>query len=77
MAENVRSQGRPVIYYVHPREIDPDHPRLRMPLHRKFKSYVNLGTTETKINRIVSEFPMVTFREYIERYAESMEHCYV
>jgi hypothetical protein len=77
MAQKVRSEARPVIYYVHPREINPDHPRLRMPLHRRFKSYVNLRTTETKITGIVSEFPMLTFQEYIERYGESMEQCYV
>ncbi|MEI9973825.1 MAG: XrtA system polysaccharide deacetylase [Ignavibacteriota bacterium] len=73
MAQKVRSEARPVVYYVHPREINPEHPRLRMPLHRRFKSYVNLKTTEPKVAGILSEFPMVTFQEYIERYGDSME----
>jgi polysaccharide deacetylase family protein (PEP-CTERM system associated) len=77
MAEKVRAEARPVIYYVHPREINPDHPRISMPPHRRFKSYVNLRSTEGKINHIVAEFPMVTFGEYIERYGQSMETCYV
>ncbi len=73
MSNKVRAEARPVIYYVHPREINPDHPRLRMPLHRRFKSYVNLRTTERKLAGIFSEFPMVTFQEYIDRYGDSME----
>jgi len=76
MARRVQAEGRPVIYYVHPREIDPDHPRLKMPLHRRFKSYVNLRTTERKIEQIVSEFPMVTFSEFIQRHGSSLEQAY-
>jgi polysaccharide deacetylase family protein (PEP-CTERM system associated) len=65
MARRVAAEGRPVIFYVHPREIDPAHPRLPMPLHRRFKSYVGLQTTERKIRRLIDTFPMVTFREYL------------
>jgi hypothetical protein len=65
MARRVAAEGRPVIFYVHPREIDPAHPRLPMPLHRRFKSYVGLQTTERKIRRLIETFPMVTFREYL------------
>ncbi|HLK62887.1 MAG TPA: polysaccharide deacetylase family protein [Bryobacteraceae bacterium] len=77
MAHKVRAEARPVIYYVHPREINPDHPRLRMPLHRRFKSYVNLRTTEPKVAGILSEFPMITFQEYIKRYGDSLEQSNV
>jgi polysaccharide deacetylase family protein (PEP-CTERM system associated) len=66
MTRRVLNQGRPVIFYVHPREIDPDHPRLAMGWKRSFKSYVNLSTTEGKIRRLVSDFPMITFREFLE-----------
>jgi len=68
-AEQVIASGRPVIFYVHPREIDPDHPRLKMSLGRRFRSYVNLRSTEQKIVNIASEFPLTTFREFIERRA--------
>ena len=77
MARAVQAEGRPVIYYIHPREIDPHHPRLKMPLHRRFKSYVNLDTTEYKIARIVSEFPMVTFSEFIQRHGNTLEQRHV
>jgi hypothetical protein len=59
------SDGRPVVFYIHPREIDPGHPRLPMTIDRRFKSYVNLGTTKEKIHRILSEFPLTTFQEFL------------
>jgi len=65
MTRRVLHQGRPVIFYVHPREIDVQSPRLAMGLKRGFKSYVNVSTTEPKIRRVLSDFEMVTFREFL------------
>jgi len=61
----VLAEGRPVVFYIHPREIDPSHPRIPMPLLRRFKSYVNLRTTEAKLRRILAEFPVTTFRDFM------------
>jgi polysaccharide deacetylase family protein (PEP-CTERM system associated) len=65
MAMAVDKESRPVVFYVHPREIDPHHPRLPMPLARAFKSYVNLKSTEGKIRRILSDFRVSTFRHFM------------
>lgn len=65
MAQRVLAEGRPVIFYVHPREIDLNQPRLAMSLVRRFKCYVNLKTTEGKIKALVSDFPMSTFMDWI------------
>jgi hypothetical protein len=65
MGRRVLDEGRPVIFYVHPREIDPHHPRLPMPALRRFKSYVGLRTTEPKVRRILDDFPVATFGEYL------------
>lgn len=61
MARRVQSEGRPVIFYVHPREIDPSHPRLAMSRFRAFKSYVNLRSTRTKMRSLLAEFEFATF----------------
>jgi len=45
----LHKQGQPLIVYVHPREIDPDHPRLPLVPWRKFKCYTNLHTTMPKL----------------------------
>ncbi len=34
---------------------------------RRFKSYVNLRTTERKLDRILSEFPVTTFRALLKQ----------
>jgi hypothetical protein len=65
MGHEVLREGRPVIfYYVHPWEVDPDHPRLPMGLMRRFKCYVNLRTTQTKIQHLISEFNVATFEAF-------------
>jgi hypothetical protein len=75
MSHSVLGQGRPVIFYVHPREIDPDHPRLPMGMSRRFKTYINLRTTEAKIRSILAEFPVTTFRDYINDNRARLEVC--
>jgi hypothetical protein len=55
-----------VVFYVHPREIDPGHPRLEMGILRRFKSYVNLRTTEAKILRLLGDFEMTTFEQFLK-----------
>lgn len=66
MARKVLAEGRPVIYYVHPRDIDPEQPRLAMNPIRRFMCYVNLSTTEGKIRRIVDAFELITFEQFIK-----------
>jgi peptidoglycan-N-acetylglucosamine deacetylase len=61
MANDVLRQGRPVIFYVHPREIDLAQPRLPMNPWRRFKSYVNLTTTEGKLRTLLATFEFSTF----------------
>jgi hypothetical protein len=71
MARRVLDEQRPVFFYVHPREIDPSHPRLRMGPWRRFKSYVNLTSTEPKIHGLLNEFPMTTFRQQMDAHFPS------
>jgi polysaccharide deacetylase family protein (PEP-CTERM system associated) len=66
MALKVLREGRPVVLYVHPREIDPAHPRLPMGLKRRWMSYVNLGTTEGKIRGLISRFEFTTFDRFLD-----------
>src|SRR5579871_6241226 len=66
----VAAEGRPVVFYIHPREIDPEHPRLPMSRARAFKSYVNLKGTESKLRRILHDFPVTTFQQVINSLPE-------
>jgi polysaccharide deacetylase family protein (PEP-CTERM system associated) len=72
MALRVLHENRPVVFYVHPREINPHHQRLPMNLKRRFKSYVNLKTTEPKIRSIFQDFQVTTFRQFISEYSAQL-----
>jgi polysaccharide deacetylase family protein (PEP-CTERM system associated) len=65
MVRKVLAEGRPAIFYVHPREIDPDHPHLKMGWGRRFRSYVNLKSTEPKLRRITRDFELTTFSAFL------------
>ncbi|MGB7552863.1 MAG: XrtA system polysaccharide deacetylase [Candidatus Korobacteraceae bacterium] len=70
MALQVLAEARPVVFYIHPREIDPEHPRLPMSRARRFKSYVNLESTEVKLRRILHDFPVTTFKNVLSNYPQ-------
>jgi uncharacterized protein DUF3473 len=70
MALEVLAEGRPVVFYIHPREIDPSHPRLPMSRKRQFKSYINLETTEVKVRRVLRDFPVSTFKNVLSTYPQ-------
>ncbi|MDP6633262.1 MAG: polysaccharide deacetylase family protein, partial [Phycisphaerae bacterium] len=59
----LRATGQPMIVYAHPREIDPDHPRLPLGFRRRFKCYVNLRTTMPKLEWLCQEHSFRTLRE--------------
>jgi polysaccharide deacetylase family protein (PEP-CTERM system associated) len=65
MSRRVLANGAPVMFYIHPREVDPDHPRLPMPYRRRFQCYVNLHTTERKIRNIIRDFPVTTCSDFL------------
>jgi polysaccharide deacetylase family protein (PEP-CTERM system associated) len=65
MSRRQLASGAPLIFYIHPREIDVHHPRIPMSLGRRFKSYVNLSQTEMKVRRIIREFPVTTCNDFL------------
>jgi polysaccharide deacetylase family protein (PEP-CTERM system associated) len=59
--------GAPLIVYVHPREIDPEQPRLPLPLLRRFRCYVNLGSTMPKLTWLCRNCTFVPMIEMAAR----------
>lgn len=62
----LNTQRQPAIFYIHPREFDPEQPRLPMPAYRRFKCYYNLAKTEPKLRKLLSQFQFKPIREVIE-----------
>ncbi len=49
-------RGMPAVVYLHPRDFAPDCPRVPMPIKRRFKCYVGLGSTFPKLDDLLSRF---------------------
>ena len=60
----INAEGRPAVVYLHPWEFDPDQPRVaRAPLSSRFRHYVNLSKTESRLRALLQEFQFGTMRE--------------
>ncbi|MBD3349285.1 MAG: DUF3473 domain-containing protein [Candidatus Eisenbacteria bacterium] len=52
----LEKEGRPVVFYIHPWELDPGHPRVAFHWKARLTHYWNLGPTAGKLERLLSEF---------------------
>jgi polysaccharide deacetylase family protein (PEP-CTERM system associated) len=54
----VNREGLPFLFYLHPWEIDPGQPRLKVGLKSRFRHYTNIASCERKLDALLGEFPM-------------------
>jgi polysaccharide deacetylase family protein (PEP-CTERM system associated) len=59
-------QGRPVVFYLHPWEIDPGQPRVDLPLTKKIRHYRNLEKTEQRLHRLIRDFEFTSVRRLLK-----------
>lgn len=71
--KKLHKAGHPLIVYVHPREIDPDHPRLPLSVIRRFKCYVNLKSTMPKLQWLCREYKFCTMRELVAEFNNNLQ----
>jgi polysaccharide deacetylase family protein (PEP-CTERM system associated) len=57
--------GRPFSFYLHPWEVDPEQPRIRVGAFSRFRHYTNLGRTESRLRRVLSEFSFTSMRDVL------------
>jgi polysaccharide deacetylase family protein (PEP-CTERM system associated) len=61
-------ERQPVMFYVHPWELDPGQPRLQMSRRHRFRLYVGIEQQAAKLSRLLAEFRFGTAREVLEHY---------
>lgn len=66
-ARRLEREERPLIVYVHPREIDPGHPRLPLGWWRRFKCYNHLQTTLPKLQWLCENYRFGTMMDLAAR----------
>ncbi len=64
--------GRPAMLYVHPREIDPDQPRLALPWPQSYIHYFGVRGCEAKLRRLLrtAPGPFLGIADALGRYPE-------
>lgn len=65
-----RKEGKPIIFYFHPWELDPDQPRPPMPWHHRLRHYANLTKAESKLRQLLQDIPFAPARQVLEAYSE-------
>ena len=56
MRQVIAARRQPMIFYVHPWEIDPEQPRVAAPLQARLRHYTNLRGTEVKLAKLLQDF---------------------
>jgi polysaccharide deacetylase family protein (PEP-CTERM system associated) len=65
LARRCVRQGRPFVFYVHPWELDPDHPRVAAPLLTRIRHYRGLRGMDAKIGKLLSIMPFTSVHSYL------------
>lgn len=60
------AERQPLMFYIHPWEVDVDQPRLRGRWKSRFRHYQNLRTTARKLDRLLGTFSFGTMTEVLE-----------
>lgn len=57
---------RPLIVYIHPREMDPGHPKIKMNALRYCKSYINMHSVPDKLHLLLDGSVCITAGDYYQ-----------
>jgi polysaccharide deacetylase family protein (PEP-CTERM system associated) len=57
--------GRPFTFYLHPWEVDPGQPRVKVGLFSRFRHYTNLHRCEARLKRVLADFSFTTMRDVL------------
>jgi polysaccharide deacetylase family protein (PEP-CTERM system associated) len=58
-------QGAQLVFYLHPWEIDPEQPRMRGPWLSQIRHYMNLGKTQMRMSKLLSDFRFAPMRDTV------------
>lgn len=63
---NAHSRGNPAVFFLHPREVDPDGPRLRLPLLKRFAAYGTHSDVAPVVRYLARTGTSIPLREMVE-----------
>jgi polysaccharide deacetylase family protein (PEP-CTERM system associated) len=63
LRQTAERDGLPLMFYIHPWEVDPEQPRISCSWKSRFRHYQNLRSTERKLQRLLGTFSFGTVTE--------------
>lgn len=64
----LNKQSKPIIFYLHPWELDPEQPRMKIRFNYRLRHYVNLEKTEGRLEKLLKEFRFVPLIDLVSQY---------
>jgi polysaccharide deacetylase family protein (PEP-CTERM system associated) len=62
----VNREGHAAVFYLHPWELDPEHPRIRLPRRIALTHYANLRSTAGRLRRLLRDFRFAPMKEVLD-----------
>jgi polysaccharide deacetylase family protein (PEP-CTERM system associated) len=62
---DINKAGNPFVFYLHPWEIDPAHPRIPLPRRVALTHYFNLSATERRLRKLLKDFKFAPMKEVL------------
>lgn len=76
MARIIEKRNRPLILYIHPRDIDIHQPQIKFSFLKRIRHYLNISKTEQKLSNITGHFNFQSFERLLADVAfkEKLHH---
>lgn len=66
LLKRIERQGRPLVMYFHPWELDPQQPRMEGPFFSRLFHYLNLGKMEFRLSALLDTFRFAPLSEQLD-----------
>lgn len=63
LLRRLERRGEHIGLYLHPWELDPEHPRIKLPLKVSATHYFNLKSTYSKLDALLTDFEFAAYRD--------------
>jgi len=70
--KKINRQQQPAVVYIHPRDIDPEQPRMKLKILNRFMYYYGLGKAKEKFTRLVNGFKWGGFGEFASLHRDKL-----
>lgn len=70
LCRRLNRQGRSLVFYLHPWELDPEQPRMEICRSYHFRHYVNLGATEKRLRKLLLDFKFLPLGKLAQSFGQ-------